>query len=62
MWDEKGDYEIKVKAKDVHGAESEWSDPLTVTMPRDKVLYQPILRLFLERILKMFPIFWNILN
>ncbi len=35
-WSSQGDYEIKVKAKDAHGAESEWSDPLTVSMPKNK--------------------------
>ena len=29
-WAETGNYEIKVKAKNVNGAESDWSDPLTV--------------------------------
>jgi len=33
-WPTKGTYNIKVKAKDVHGYEGAWSDPLTVTMPR----------------------------
>jgi hypothetical protein len=28
IWDEQGDYNIKVKAKDIHGEESEWSDRL----------------------------------
>ena len=30
-----------MKAKDVYGDESPWSDPLTVTMPRNKI-YNPI--------------------
>ncbi|MFE3845557.1 NosD domain-containing protein [Thermoplasmatota archaeon] len=34
-WDEDGNYSIKVKAKDVYGDESSWSDPLTVTMPKN---------------------------
>ena len=29
-WSEKGTYEVRVKAKDIYGAESEWSDNLTV--------------------------------
>jgi hypothetical protein len=33
-WSMKGNYEIKVKAKDEHGAESPWSDPLAVSMPK----------------------------
>ena len=32
-WSEKGNYEIKVKAKDIYGVQSSWSDPLPVTMP-----------------------------
>jgi len=31
----KGSYSIKVKAKDVHDAESGWSDPLPISMPLD---------------------------
>ena len=33
-WIEKGEYEIKVRVKDEHGGESEWSDPLIVSLPR----------------------------
>lgn len=32
-WTESGIYAIRVKAKDVHGAESEWSEPLPILMP-----------------------------
>lgn len=32
-WSEKGTYLIRVKAKDSNGAESQWSDPLAITMP-----------------------------
>jgi hypothetical protein len=36
-WNSQGDYEVKVKARDVSElAESEWSDPLSVNMPRNK--------------------------
>ena len=45
-WNEKGEYEIRVKAKDEYGAESPWSDPLAVSMP--KVYDRPVLS-FLER-------------
>jgi len=31
-WAGPRDYQIKVKAKDIYGAESDWSEPLTVTM------------------------------
>jgi len=33
-WRNKGDYNIKVKAKDEYGGETEWSDPLSISIPR----------------------------
>ncbi|MBN2065551.1 MAG: PKD domain-containing protein [Candidatus Thermoplasmatota archaeon] len=50
-WDEKGVYEIKVKAKDVYDAESNWSDPLSVSIPR---LRFPETSWFI-RVLERFP-------
>ena len=35
-WYKKGTYMVKVKIQDEHGLESDWSDPLTVTIPKDK--------------------------
>jgi hypothetical protein len=35
-WEKRGNYNIKVKAKDGDGHESEWSDPLSVSMPKYK--------------------------
>jgi hypothetical protein len=32
-WSDQGNYQIRVKAKDVHGVQSDWSDSLPVTMP-----------------------------
>jgi len=34
-WNEEGTYTIKVKARDIHGAESDWAT-LTVSMPKSK--------------------------
>ncbi|RLF37197.1 MAG: hypothetical protein DRN03_02735 [Thermoplasmata archaeon] len=50
VWYKRGAYEIRVKAKDIYGAESEWSDPLPVTVPRKT----PILS-FLERLYNLLP-------
>lgn len=47
IWIEKGDYHIKVKAKDEYDAESNWSDPLSISMPKSKSVNTPLLR-FLE--------------
>ena len=54
-WKEKGTYEIKVKAKDIDGWESEWSDPLVVSMPKTKSIneFNP----WLMRLIQRFPIF-----
>ena len=46
IWSEKGTYEIKVKAKNIYNRESGWSDPLQLKMPRNKAIYNPILRFF----------------
>ena len=53
-WKEKGSYSIRVKAKDIDGWESPWSDPLTVKMPRDKTINNIFLG-FLENFLQSHP-------
>jgi len=46
-WESKGLYQIRVKAKDINGVQSDWSDPLPVSMPRSrKLLKIDMLRLF----------------
>jgi len=35
-WAEKGDYAVRVMAEDEHGLESDWSEPLPVSMPRGR--------------------------
>lgn len=55
-WSEKGDYSIKVKAKDTSGAESSWSDPLPITMPYPYKPIPPFLDLFFQRFLNAFPL------
>lgn len=55
-WKEKGDYNIKVKAKNEYGTESDWSNPLSVSMPRSKQkTVRPFPR-FLQNILVRFPL------
>jgi len=53
-WSKKGSYEVRVKARDIYGRESEWSDPLPVKMP---LLSFPWLMEMLERA----GIFWKII-
>jgi hypothetical protein len=61
-WTQKGTYEIKVKAKDIYEAESDWSDPLSVTMLRYKLVTCPVFFLVIERLMQCFPMFTNLLN
>ena len=54
-WTEKGTYNITVKAKDSKGDESEWSDPLPVTMPMKFIYSHPILQWIYQRMLNRYP-------
>lgn len=56
-WSGKGTYNITVKAKDVKGDESDWSDPLTVAMPLEYFPSHPILQWLYQIILNRFPFF-----
>jgi hypothetical protein len=49
-WDEEGSYEVRVKAKDVYDVESDWSEPLAVTMPKNnQQLWSRILSFLRQR-------------
>jgi hypothetical protein len=54
IWVEEGTYEVRVKARDVYGSESDWSDPLVVSMPKNKSIndFNP----WLIRLIQRFPI------
>jgi hypothetical protein len=53
-WSEEGTYELRVKAMDMYGNEGEWSDPLVVSMPKEKSNLE--LNTWLIRLIKRFPI------
>ena len=65
IWTKKGSYQIKVKAKDIYDYGSKWSDPLSVTMPRNKAINLPFLQ-FLQNFLQdhpnLFPILQKIIQ
>jgi peptidase M28-like protein/PKD domain-containing protein len=48
IWFEKGNYEVRVKAKDELGFESQWSDPLIVNMPKNKIFERPVITYLLK--------------
>lgn len=54
-WSEYGDYDIKVMAKDEHGAESDWSESLKISIPRPRFANKPLFILF-QRYQELFPI------
>jgi len=53
IWNNKGNYEIRVKAKNINNDESDWSDSLPITMPYS-FRPRPLLQL-IETILERFP-------
>ena len=55
-WDENGSYEISVIAMDEYGLKSEWSDPLSISMPKNKPYINQLFLRFLEQYSRMFPI------
>ena len=57
-WEDSGTYDIRVIAKDEHGLQSEWSDPLTVTMPKSIIFINTII----QRITDRFPILGNLVQ
>jgi len=63
-WAEEGEYDIMVMAKDVHGAESEWSDPLPIEMPRDQAFNFNfnLLEWLLDRFPNAFPILRHLIG
>jgi len=68
VWDEKGTYAIKVKAKDdpnndgdlSDGHESEWSDPLTVSMPKLRInILQNLFEKYVNDLYKLLSVVYN---
>lgn len=57
-------YDIKVKSKDIYGVESEWSDPLSVTMPKNKPYFYnfSLLSWIFEKYPNAFPLLRQLLG
>ena len=58
VWNSQGTYQIKVKAKDYYGEESEWSTPLSISMPKESHFN----KLFLLKLLERFPLLAKLAN
>ena len=55
FWAQQGTYVIKVKAKDIYDAESDWAT-LTVSMPKYKQLRNPLFFEIFQSLLEHFPL------
>jgi hypothetical protein len=56
-WESDGQYAVRVMARDENGGESDWSNPLVVTMPKAKVINSLFVRIF-----ECFPVLAELLN
>lgn len=57
VWEKGGSYNIRVKCLDIYGQESDWSDPLSITMPRARSMMRFSLFFdLLEKFKEQFPI------
>jgi len=64
MWTKKGEYNIKVKAKDIHGVQSGWSDhsfPITMPYSYNKQISQ-FLELLFQQFSNAFPLIRHLLG
>ena len=59
-WENKGTYEVKVQVADIKWVDSEWSDPLVVSMPKNKAINTPFLQ-FLAQHPHLFPLLRQLL-
>jgi len=55
-WNQDGTYDVRVKAKDSHGKESEWSDSLRVSMPKYKARNTLLHSYLIEKLTVHFPL------
>lgn len=49
IWNAPGNYEIRVKAKDANNAQSEWSESLAVSMPKNKEQQSYLIDWFMQQ-------------
>jgi subtilisin family serine protease len=61
-WSNMGSFKIKVKARDSYCVESDWSDPLSVTMPKNKAYINTPFLNFLEEHPNLFLIIQKIIQ
>ena len=62
MWVFKGSYNIKVQARDEHGAVSVWSESLSIRMPKNKQSVKPLIIKILQWLIDRFPLLEQIIQ
>lgn len=55
-WSSDGEYSVKVMARDTNCGTSDWSNPLIVSMPKNKDCNYPLFIWFLSRLASFFPL------
>jgi hypothetical protein len=60
IYNGKGSYSIKVKAKDESDMESDWSESLTITIKKGKARSYSLLTNFIEKLRDQFPLMTNL--
>ena len=58
IYNENGTYEIRVKAMDINGTQSQWSDPLSVITPKNTNAKNPIIMKILDILSYLKPLFY----
>jgi len=62
-WTEQGDFSVRVKVKDQRGVQSEWSDPLPISMPyKRQILLYDFFEMLMEKFPFLFSFFDNIIS
>jgi hypothetical protein len=61
-WTYEDNFEVRVIAFDEHGGQSDWSDPLEFSTPKNKQIKDQTLIELLEKLIYRFPVFEKILN
>lgn len=61
-WSTKGKYDIRVKARDVDGLESSWSDSLSFSIPRNKASISSFVFRLLQKLSDYFPLLIHLLK
>ena len=57
-WQKKGEFAVRVKARDTRGAESPWSEPLSISMPK----YKPYINRPFLNFLEQYPLIYQLLQ